>query len=1001
MFVTIRSLIKLILIYLSFFNGICPLYAENNLALYRIVFHSSSVDEHKCGHLAVDGSLKTYWESNATGSQWLSVDLGHVYDISRVNIHWGANYAEEFTVKLLQFTDEKASPVYTRRHNRDSLININFSSRKARIILIDISSVIDGSSGCIIKEVQVWGEGDDRFKKSAITPLTTDDLSLNGTIWRVQNTMFVSDSPENISSEGFNDKDWIPATVPGTIMGSYHEFGALPDPLYSDNMHQISDEFFSGNDFWYRTSVKLPELSSGERLFLNFRGINWKADVYFNSVRLGRIDGAYQRAEFEVTGLLSKYGINTVAVLIHHSENWRSGERKIKRRFIGAPTRNGDNLGYDSPAILASAGWNWLPIIRGRNTGIWQEAGFQIRGDVSITDPWVVTKVLLPDTTKAVLTIHAELKNHSPKSVKGYLVARAGTIDIKLPVKLKPKETRTITLDNSRYEQLLLNNPRLWWPNGYGKAELYDLSIQFHQSGKISDNKNVTFGIRQLDTRVENDILFFFCNGQKILIRGGNWGLPEAMLRCDSAGYDLRVRLHRDANFNMIRNWVGMTGHEAFYDVCDKYGILIWDDFWLANPVDGPDPKDNVMFMNNVRDKIKWVRSHPSLALYCGRNEGYPPKELDSAMNIETLRLDGTRRYIPHSSEGTVTGLGPYDLREPAWYFSNRGITFHSELGIVAFPEYETLRRMMPPEYLWPVNDMWAYHDYQWGRSEKFTARIEERFGPPDGAADYSRRAQLLNYETAKAMFESLQSNQGSGILLWMSQSAWPSMICQIYDHYFEYTSAFFAVKNACKQVHVFYDILKKEIRVANNTGSDIRNATVKAFILDSEGTTIWQNTNNSDIKPASAVTAFKIGPWPSDEVKFLKLELTVDGKILDDNFYWLENSNGNCRDLNDLPASKVSVNLAGNDDAGIYKINIKNISRHISVLNKIRIRDKASGESILPVFFSDNYISLIPGEEKEITFRVEEKELKNRSSEIWIEGWNTEPVKTDLITEF
>ena len=251
-------------------------------------------------------------------------------------------------------------------------------------------------------------------------------------------------------------------------------------------------------------------------------------------------------------------------------------------------------------------------------------------------------------------------------------------------------------------------NPRLWWPNGYGDQPLYTLKLRFETGGKVSDSKSFTFGIRKISYVITNAIdstnpmLTLYVNGRRVLIRGGNWGMAEGKLNCDAAGYDLRVRLHHDANLNMIRNWVGMVGDEAFYDDCDRYGILIWDDFWLANPVDGPNPTDDEMFMANARDKIRRVRSHSSLALYCGRNEGLPPPELDLAMRSATRELDGTRYYIPHSAAGAVTGYGPYDDRNPEWYFANRGKTLHSELGIVAVPSVESMRAMMSATNLGP-----------------------------------------------------------------------------------------------------------------------------------------------------------------------------------------------------------------------------------------------------------------------------------------------------------
>ncbi len=699
-------------------------------------------------------------------------------------------------------------------------------------------------------------------------------------------------------------------------------------------------------------------------MFLDFSGINWKADVYFNSKYLGRIDGAYQRAEYEVTGLLSKSGANTIAVLVHHPDHWESSTHKVNLKYIGARTTNGDVLCLDSPTCLASAGWNWLPIVKGRNIGIWNHVAFRMAGSVSITDPWVSSNLPLPDTTKADLTIHTTLRNSESYPVKGKLTAQFGKIRIEKDIMLNAGECKDISLDKTEFAKLALSNPNLWWPNGYGRPNLEKLVLQFTVNGKISDARQINFGIRQIEYKTENGILFLYCNGQRLLIRGGNWGLPEAMMRCDSEGYDTRVRLHQDANFNMIRNWIGMTNQEAFYDACDRYGLLIFDDFWLANPVDGPDPKDTAMFMSNVRDKIKWVRKHPSLALYCGRNEGLPPVELDVAMKRETEILDGTRHYIPHSAAGTVTGLGPYDVRNPKWYFENRGKTFHSEQGIIAFPEQESMRRMMPAKDLWPINDMWAIHDYQWGRSEKFTDTIASRFGKPVSMEDYCRRAQLQNYESAKAIFECLQSNQGSGLLLWMSQSAWPSMICQIYDHYFEYTASFFAVKKACQPVHILWNASDNLIYVANNTQSDLRDATAKATVYDRNGKKLWEKSFTTDVASASAKTCFELEHLPSEKVNFLKLELIRNGKTIDDNFYWLENKAGNCLDLNDLPASGINVKLNAEQKNGIYtiKISLKNESSVISLLNKIKVKDKFTGESILPVFFDDDYVSVTSG---------------------------------------
>jgi len=728
-----------------------------NLAAYRVVTHSSAIDANQCGHLVVDGHPDTYWESsNASEKQWLLIDLGSMRTINEVQILWGENHATSFRVTFLTKPGEAGRQVYNTDRGSGGEQVLDGQHLQARYLRIDITKVRDPVRGCVIREIVVTGDGPERFVPSKTVTLSMDNLSLDGNIWRIQNSRFVEDSPAEISRPSYEDTDWFPARVPGTILESYYEFEALPDPLYGDNMHQISDAFFSGTDFWYRTSVQFPAGLAGERIFLNFSGINWKSDIYFNGLPLGKIDGAFMRGEFEITELADLSGVNTIAVLVPHNENWVSGNCKVIRKYLGARTTNGDMLGFDGPTCLASAGWNWLPVIKGRNNGIWNHAGFTTRGNVSVRDPWVESRIPLPDTSKADLKIHVDLVNHADRVVEGTLRAELCGFAIELPVTLQPEEEKTLVLEPTYFPELHIGDPALWWPNGYGPPTLEKLALQFEEKGQITDKALINFGIRQLDYKVINDVLFIYCNGSRILLRGGNWGLPEAMMRLDRSDYDLRVQLHREAHFNMIRNWVGMTNREEFYDACDQNGILIFDDFWLANPVDGPDPRDFNLFMENVRDKIRWVRKHPSLALYCGRNEGLPPLQLDLAMRKACEVLDGSRYYIPHSAAGTVTGLGPYDLRTPEWYFLNRGKTFHSELGIVAFPEAESVRKMMPEEYLWPINNMWAIHDYQQGRSDKFTDTLSTRYGEARDLEDYCRKAQMLNFESAKAMFESL-----------------------------------------------------------------------------------------------------------------------------------------------------------------------------------------------------------------------------------------------------
>jgi hypothetical protein len=978
--------------------------AESNIALNRAAYQSGSADDDHTAHLTTDGSLSTYWESKPRKDAWIAVDLGKPRPFDLVTLRWGETFPERLRI---QTSSDGLHPQNWEDATGDiagvrEVQSIPLSTVNARHVRLWIPAAPNaGDRGYILYSFEVYGDNPPSGIIVDTNPLAFgDQFYLGGPIWKVQNASFVQASPAAVSQNDFNDRGWLPADVPGTVLGSYLAAGAVPDPWYGDQNSQISEEFFTRNDFWYRTSFALPASFKGRRLWLDFYGINWKADVYLNGSAVGHIDGAFARSRFDVTSLVRTEG-NRLAVLIHKVAHSAPSAGKVLHKTLGAPTKNGDLLGYDSPTFLASAGWNWVPIIRGRNVGIWNDVRLEAAGPVTIFDPWVVTDELSADHTSADLSVRMELRNDSGTPQAGKIVGAIGELSFEQAVDLDPGETRAFSFEKSKFPVLSLGNPRLWWPNGYGAQPLHRLDLRFEQQGKVSDKRTVTFGIRKLEHKVVDNILTFYVNDTRILIRGGNWGMAEGMLNCDDAGYDLRVRLHRDANFNMIRNWVGMEGRDAFYDACDRHGILIWDDFWLANPVDGPNPTDFDLFMANARDKIRRVRRHPSLALYCGRNEGNPPAELEAALRRALEELDTTRVYIPHSAAGTVTGGGPYDVRDVAWYFVNRGKTLHSELGIVAVPPVESMREMMPPENLWPINDMWAIHNYQTPRSDLYTQRIKDRYGEPSGIEDYCRKAQMVNLESAKAMFECLQARQGSGVLLWMSQAAWPSLICQLYDHYFEMTGAYFGAKRGCEPVHILWDPHADVIKVANNTAQGTGSLTARMRVLSLEGEEIDAKSAIVDLAATTVADVFPIQrPKAESGVFFVKLTLEKADKAISENFYWSSFDGGSCKALANLPsvalAARASRTQAGNSLR--FTVSLSNGTAAVAPAIRLKVQGAASGQRVLPVFYSDNYFALLPGESKTVTLEFAAESLRGETPGIIAEGWNVQPQRIPVL---
>ncbi|MFO1476526.1 MAG: glycoside hydrolase family 2 protein [Verrucomicrobiota bacterium] len=821
-----------------------------------------------------------------------------------------------------------------------------------------------------------------------------DWRSLSSGPWRLQNELSVSTPGRDIARPGFNDRDWVPAVVPGTVLGSYVARGLVPDPWFGDQMSRISDDFFSRRDFWYRREFVVPPEVAGRRLWLNFDGVNWKADVFLNGRALGRIDGAFIRGRFDISGLVQPGATNALAVLIHHVAHPDPGPRKITQKTLGARTTNGDVLGRDSPTFLASAGWNWLPIVRGREIGIWNDVRLEDSGEVTLADPWVIADFSPADPAHADLRLMTSVSNAAARRVTALLRGSVAGASFSAPIALEPGEMRNVALTPSNCPALRLSHPQLWWPNGYGPQPLYTLDLDCETGAAVSDRKSVTFGVRRIDYAVTNGSLVLSVNGCPILCRGGNWGMDEGMLNCDAAGYDIRVRLHRDAGLNMIRNWVGMVGRREFYEACDRYGILVWDDFWLANPVDGPEPDDPGMFLSNARDKIRRVRSHPSLALYCGRNEGDPPPELNEALQAAVAELDGTRLYLSNSAAGIVTGRGPYEVKDVEWYFENRGRTFHSELGIVAVPVVESMRAMMPESDLWPINDMWAVHDYQSPRMPQYTERIGRRYDPPSGIEDYCRKAQMVNLESAKAMFESLRAGRGGGTLLWMTQPAWPSLICQIYDYWFEPTAAYFGVRKACEPVHVFWNAATDRVQAANDSTTNLSGLSVEAWRYDLSGRPVWHRTAALDL-PAGAVRDcfdFERAPDPG-RVFLVKLALRRGSEVLSDNFYWGSGRGASCRELNDLPAVRLNAVVRRVEPAvpGRYRVLLTNSTNAPALA--IRLKVSRDGARVLPVFYDDNYFSLLPGEQREVQLEYNAAMgAATNAARLGVEGWNVAP---------
>ncbi|HWW76506.1 MAG TPA: glycoside hydrolase family 2 TIM barrel-domain containing protein, partial [Pyrinomonadaceae bacterium] len=651
------------------------------------------------------------------------------------------------------------------------------------------------------------------------------------------------------------------------------------------------------------------------------------------------------------------------------------------------------------------------------------------------------------------------LRNDTGRAVSGVLEASFEGVSVRRRLVVPPGGAE-LKLTPAEFPQLEVRNPRLWWPNGYGGAELYHLTLKFTTAaGAESDTTRLRFGMRELsyeltlldgggrlrrvefnptaasekDEHVVNvshegiiesaegwvasfvhgregsaavgtleDLrasphLVLRVNGVRVAARGGNWGLDDSRKRIGRERLEPYFRLHREAGLNMIRNWMGQNYSDAFFDLADEYGLLVWNDFWLSTQDWNLEPTDTALFLSNAREVVTRFRNHPSVAVWCGRNEGVPPPAINEGLDELVRALDGTRYYTPNSRDVNLQGSGPWHYGEPLKFFTTRGRGFSTELGLPSVPNADTLRAMLPAENLWPPGDAWAYHDWHsksGGDINHFMKALEEELGAPSDLADFERKAQLLNYESHRAMFEGFNANLWSpntGRLMWMSHPAWPSTEWQMYASDYSADGAFYGVKKACEPVHVQLNLPDLQTAVVNTTRLARANLTLSARAVSAKGEELFAREDTVNAPANDIARAFRV-ELPGGTTRgaaFIKLELKDDaGRVLSENFYWHAPQPAGYRALGELPAADVSASAlryAARAGARV-EVELTNHGKSVALAVTATPRDAATGARLLPAYASDNYVSLLPGETRRISI---ETPAAGRDLRVELKGWN------------
>ncbi len=965
-------------------------FAETSATAATVGWKLGQVDFYRgASKVEIGGpySFTSAWKAAGYDEEWVFVDLGARFSFDRVTLHWIAPSAEG----KLQVSDDALvwhdiqSIAADPNSLKDDLRLTSAAGRYVRVLMSRPTT----AEGYILSEFEVFGHGGFIVKPAPTAIADEGSLPLSGGLWRLQRAPQVSATGEVVSSPGFEDSSWIVATVPGTVLTSYFNAGAVADPNFGQNQLQISDSYFYA-DFWYRTEFATPVRNPGELTWLSFEGINWKADVYLNGAKLGSIDGGFMRGRFEVSKQLGAGATNTIAVLIR--KNHTPGS--CKQKTYASSGKNGGALGSDNPTYHASIGWDWIPTIRGRNTGIWAEAALTNTGAVTLEDPLVTSILPLPDVSHADIAIEVIATNHTLGPVSGMLRGSFGTVSFAQPVKLGGSGREVIKLSPATHAQLRIAHPELWWPVGYGEPHLYDVKLSFEAAGKTHHHLAFKAGIRQMTGTEEDGKLKLFINGRRFIARGGNWGFGESMLRYRAREYDAAVRYHREQNFTMIRDWVGQIGDAAFYEACDRHGVVVWQDFWLANPWDGPIPEDNALFLANARDYLLRIRRHSSIGLYCGRNEWFPPAPLEAGIRKLLAEIHPGIYYIGSSADGPVSGHGPYRTLSTPNYFRVADAKLHSEIGAPTIPSMESIRAMMPESALWPQGLDWGLHDFTLAGAQGGSALltlIEESYGGASNAEEWVSLAQFLNYDSYRAIFES-QSKYRMGVLLWMSHPCWPSFVWQTYDYYLEPTSAYFGCKKGSEPLHIQWNSLTEDIEVVNYSAPNAIGLTADLEVFNLDGKSMMRRSFPVD-SPEDSTRIITRMAYPANlsDVHFLRLSLVRSGKLISSNFYMRGTRQGDYRAIRTLAKATIRNVTVAEQQGSVWslKTTVSNTSATPALMLRLKTLRETTRDRILPVIHDDNYIALMPGETRTLFTQIQVADARGEKPIIAIEGFN------------
>ena len=827
----------------------------------------------------------------------------------------------------------------------------------------------------------------------------SSDRLLLSTGWTLRSSAALGVGGDVISRPGFDTAGWHRIRVPNTVVGALVENGVYDDPYFGMNLRQVPgttypigknfalDSMPEGSPFrhswWYRREFTVPARVEGRSVRLHFDGINFRANIWVNGRRIAessQVAGAYRRYAFDVTPLL------------------RTGETNALAVEVFAP----------GPRDLAFTWVDWNPMPADKDMGLWGEVYLTDSGPLELSDPHVVSRVEIPSLNDAALTVTVEVRNTTNAPIAGVVRGAIEERRFEATVSLAAGERRTLRFSPGEHPALRLRNPRIWWPYRMGPQELYSLALDAEVDGVPSDRQVVRFGVHQMTSELTAEgHRRFRVNGRPILIRGGGWA-PNMMLRPASRErLEAQLRYTREMGLNTIR-LEGKLESDLFYDLADEYGILLMPGWCCCSHWerwDEWDDEDHRVGPASLRDQALRLRNHPSVLVWLNGSDNPPPADVERAYLDVLAEVGWSKPILSNATDapGPVSGpsgvkmRGPYDYVAPSYWLADTShggaFGFATEIGPgAAVPPLESLERMLPPEHLWPIDEFWTYHagGGEFRDLTRFTAAMDARYGPATSVEDYARKAQALAYEGQRAMFEAYGRNRyrATGVIQWMLNNAWPSMIWHLYDYYLRPGGGYYGTRKACEPVHVQFSYDDRSVVLVNDERRPRTGLRVTARLLNLDLSQAFAGEAQVDVPADTAVRALTV-PKPAglSRTYFLVLEVTDGaGASVSSNFYWLstqedvldwENTewyytptttHADLTALAELPRTTLVLDVEPAGPDGAVRVRVRNTGAALAFQVHVRAEDADTGEEVLPVFWSDNYLPLLPGETRTLT---------------------------------